>query len=107
MKVSTTMTAQEAIEEISKMKNPEEISAFIENEDRKTVINAADERRKALTPSSKDGEVKGPITRDTQDFKDGVQKTKDADPKSRVPSSRSYVTCDDVIKKMRAEGKKI
>lgn len=78
------------------MKTSGEISAFIEGDNRKTVINAADERRKALPPSQpKEGEVKGPITKDADDFKGGIQKTK------------SHVTCEDVLKKMRAEGKKI
>jgi hypothetical protein len=93
---STTMTAQEAIEAIGAMKSQEEISSFIEGEDRKTVINAAEERRKALPPSQpKEGEVKGPITQRTSDFKGGVQ------------GAKTYVTCDDVLKAMRSKGKKI
>jgi hypothetical protein len=100
MKLSTTMTGQEAKEAIGAMKSPEEISSFIDGDTRKTVINAAEERRKALTPTSKQGEVKGPITQDAADFKDGVQKTKEAD-------KPKHITGMDVIKKMRAEGKKI
>jgi hypothetical protein len=107
MKLSTTMTAQEAIEAIGAMKSQEEISSFIEGEDRKTVINAAEERRKALPPSSKGGEVKGPITQDAADFKEGVQRTKSTDVGAGPVPARSCVTGEDVIKKMRAEGKKI
>jgi hypothetical protein len=39
----------------------EELGAFIEGDERKTVINAAEERRKALTSPPDDG-VKGPVT---------------------------------------------
>jgi hypothetical protein len=94
--LSTTMKAEEAIALLQGFQTEAEILAFIAGEDRKTVINAAEDRRKALPPSKpKAGEVKGPITQDTSDFKEGVQKTK------------SYVTCEDVVDKMRKAGKKI
>jgi hypothetical protein len=93
--LSKTMKADEAITSIQGMQTEAEILAFIEGENRKTVITAADERRKTLPLSSKQGEMKGSITQDSPDFKEGVQKTK------------SHVTCEDVIETMRMAGKKI
>ncbi|MEW6115654.1 MAG: hypothetical protein AB1553_01980 [Nitrospirota bacterium] len=87
---SKEMKGEEALAEIKNMKNPDFIRAFIEGDTRKTVTDAAEAAIKRLT-QPKDGEV-DKITEETADFKDGIQATK------------SYVTCEDVIKKMREEG---
>ena len=58
-------------------------------------MSEKDENVDAKKKKPKQGEVKDAITKDAADFKEGVQKTK------------SYVTCEDVIEKMRKEGKKI
>jgi len=91
---SNDMNVKDAQIKIAEMISAEEINAFIAGDERKTVLDAAAAKIKELA-GLKQGEQAGPITKDTHDFKDGVQKTK------------SFVTCEDVIDKMRKEGKKI
>jgi hypothetical protein len=95
-KTATTMKAEEAIARIGTFATKEAIEAFMVDEDRKTIIAAATDKLASLQSGKpKAGEQKGPITKDAADFKEGVQKTK------------SYITGEDVIEKMRKEGKKI
>jgi hypothetical protein len=133
---SRDLKADEAISMFDALATIGEVDAFIEGDERKTVINAAEERRKALTPSMpKGGEVKGPITEEASDFKAGIQRTKDfvtggdiiggidkvdlkksealaLEASARAEKSvqtkpEGVVTCEDVLRKMRAEGKEI
>jgi hypothetical protein len=97
---STDLKADEAIQMVGALLTADEVSDFIGGEKRKTVIDAAEERLKALvilpgaasSAPTKQGEQAGPITQSTSDFKAGVQRTK------------SYVTCEDVLERMRSEG---
>ena len=120
MRNSNDYRAEDAISRIGTMKNIEEIKNFIEGEERKTVVSAAEARIKELSDASqKQGEQKEPITQRTDDFKEGIQRTKsgigdqglgvseETNPQPPVAIPRSYVTCEDVIKKMREQGKKI
>lgn len=52
------------------------------------------EKNDDVKEKTKKGKV-DKLTKDVADFKEGIQKTK------------SYVTCEDVLKKMRSEGKEI
>jgi hypothetical protein len=90
---SLDMNVRDAAIKISEMASAEEINAFIEGDERKTVLDAAGAKMKELT--SKQGEVKETITKDTHDFREGVQKTK------------NYITGEDVINNLRAKGVKI
>jgi hypothetical protein len=93
MKTSNDYSAEEAIRRIEKMEIEKELLTFTAGEERKTVVAAAETRLAELRP--KQGEQKGPITQETSDFKEGIQ------------GAKNYVTCEDVIKKMREQGKKI
>ena len=83
-----------ASEKIAEITTEEKILAFIEGDDRKTVADAALKKLNELN-GPKQGEQTGPITKDADDFKKGIQKTK------------SFVTCEDVLEKMRAKGRDI
>jgi len=94
MKLSNDYSADDAIRRIEKMVLEADLLTFISGEERKTVVAAAEVRLAELRP--KQGEQKDPITQERTDFKgSGVQGTK------------SYVTCEDVIKTMRGKGVKI
>ena len=94
MNKSTDFNTKDGPEFISVMKDEAEILAFIEGDERKTVIDAANKKIAELR-GPKQGEQTGPITQKTAEFKGGVEGTK------------SFVTCEDVLKKMRAQGKEI
>lgn len=89
--------ADEAIERIREMTSEDEVLAFIEGDERKTVNHEAKEWIEKLRKiSPKEGQVAGKITDDTKDFKGpGVQ------------GKKNYVTCEDVIKSLRGKGVKI
>jgi hypothetical protein len=98
------MNVKDALEKISEMTNVNDILIFIAGDERKTVIDAA-EKNIAELRSPKQGEQAA------SDFKEGGQATKDADPLNPVPIEslhpRTYITCEDVLKRLRAEGVKI
>lgn len=100
---STDFNTKDAPDKIREMTTEEEILAFIEGDERKTVTDAANKKILELR-GHKQGEQTGPITKDAADFKEGIQKTKAI---SDEPSARNYVTCEDVLKKMRDQGKEI
>jgi hypothetical protein len=57
-------------------------------------MNGTDVKQDEVKEKTKQGKT-GKITKDASDFKTGIQKTK------------SYVTCEDVLEKMRSQGKEI
>ncbi|OGO13273.1 MAG: hypothetical protein A2Y53_00885 [Chloroflexi bacterium RBG_16_47_49] len=91
---SKDLNIKDAQIKIAEMTSAEEINAFIVGDERKTVLDAAETKIKELK-GLKQGEQADAITKDSHDFKEGIQKTK------------SFVTCEDVIEKMRKEGRKI
>jgi hypothetical protein len=96
---SKDVSIREAQERLPQMETAEEVLSFIEGEERKTVLRPADARLKELGHEglklpSKQGETDA-VTEEAADFREGVQKEK------------AHVTCEDVLRKMRAEGKKI
>jgi hypothetical protein len=108
---STDMNTRDASEKISEMTNINDITIFIAGDERKTVIDAADKKIAELR-GPKQGEQADPITRPAADFKDGIQATKDAGSPLNPGTleslnPRSYVTCEDVLKRLRAKGVKI
>lgn len=112
---STDYNTKDGPEFIVAMTTVEEILAFIEGDERKTVIDAAN-KRIAEIRGPKQGEQNDPITQKTSDFKaSGVEGTKsdssslttDHSSLSFPHSPRSYVTCEDVLENMRAKGKNI
>lgn len=117
MSKSKDLTPQDAAIKIMEFTSADEITAFTDGETRRSVIKTAEARTKEIATAAprndkpKDGDQSGPITQKTADFKDGIQATKGADPsnpRTLDPSPpRSYVTCEDVIEKMRKAGKKI
>jgi len=108
---STDMNVRDASEKISEMSDVNDILIFIAGDERKTVIDAADKKIAELR-GPKQGEQTDSITRPAADFKDGIQATKAVDP-SLNPGTleslnpRTYVTCEDVLKRLRAKGVKI
>jgi hypothetical protein len=90
---SRDLKVEEAILEIIGASNSDDIRDFTEGDNRKVIISTAEAMIKRLE-TTKEGEVDS-ITQATSDFKEGVQATK------------SHITGEDVIKRMRAEGKKI
>ena len=115
---SKELKIEDAIEKIQKMKSEQEIVDFTVDDERKPVLAAANARIKEIG-QPKQGEVKEPITKDTHDFKEGVQKTKnDSGPSQNTAGkqagmttgagmTKDYVTCEDVIENMRKQGRKI
>jgi len=107
---STDMNVRDASEKISEMTNINDITIFIAGDERKTVIDVAD-RKIAELRGPKQGEQTDSITQPASDFKDGIQATKDSGPLNPVPleslNPRTYVTCEDVLKLLRAKGVKI
>ena len=93
MNKSTEVSATDALIKICELTSPEEVLAFIDGDDRKTVTSAAEKRLGELN-GKKEGQT-GTITKTAADFKKGVQKTK------------SYITCEDVLKKQRDEGEEV
>ena len=87
---STEMNVNNAGIKIAEMESADDITAFIEGDERKTVIDAAMKRKKELTP--KEGQSDR-MTRDSNGFKKDIQREK--------------VTGEDVIKKLRDKGYKI
>jgi len=93
---SVDMKADDAKIAILELDTPDEVLAFIDGEDRKTVLKIADERLKELGHDGlKDGQDTK-ITDDSKDFKGpGVEGKKD------------YVSGEDVLRQLRAKGVKI
>ena len=88
---SRDLNAKDAVRQIAGIATDEEISEFMEGEDRKSVIECAQKRLQELQP--KQGQT-DEMTRQSADFKQGLQRTK-------------CLTCEDVIKDLRQRGKKI
>lgn len=86
---------KEANAALAKLTTKDEINAFIEGETRKTYLAAANALIDKLE-KPKAGET-GAITEKTDDFKDGVNGTKDS----------GVVTCADIIPGLREQGMKI
>jgi len=107
---STDMNVRDASEKISEMTHINDIIIFIAGDERKTVIDAADKKISELR-GPKQGEQTDSLTNPVSDFKDGIQATKDAGPLNPGildPSNpKSYVTCEDVLKRLREKGVKI
>lgn len=91
---STEVNITQAKAALLELNTFEDITAYIEGEERKTVIEAADKRLKNIM-APKQGEQAEPITKTTDDFKTGVQKTK------------SYITCEDVLVNLRENGYRV
>jgi histone H3/H4 len=108
---SVDFNTKNAPEKITEMTTEEEILAFIEGDERKTVIDAANKKIAELR-GPKQGEQTDPITKDAADFKEGIQKTKAVhdsrltNHESRITNhaSRSFISCEDVLKSMREKG---
>lgn len=94
MKESTDMNVKDALARITEMNDPVAIQIFVTGDERKTVLDVAHKRVQELR-GAKQGEQTGAITQPAADFKEGVQGTK------------GYVTCEDVLEKLRAKGMKI
>jgi len=110
---STDFNTKDGPAAILVMTTEDEILAFIAGDERKTVIDAANKKIAELR-GPKQGEQASPMTKDASDFKEGIQKTKavDRNPVSATDTEdghgkRTVVTCEDVLKKMRDQGKKI
>lgn len=99
---SIGMNLRAVSEKISEMTNVNDITIFIAGDERKTVIDAADKKIAELR-GLKQGEQTDSITQTSSDFKEGIQATKDSEPLN----PRTYITCEDVLKRLRAEGVKI
>lgn len=92
---STDINAKDAAIKVIEMESVDDILAYIEGDERKVVLGAADKWLRELGHEGlKQGET-GAITQEAGDFKEGVQATKD------------YVTGEDVLRKLRAKGTKI
>ena len=110
---STDFNTKDAPEKIAEMTTEEEILAFIDGDERKTVTDAA-QKKIAELRGPKQGED-GPITKKTSDFKAGVEGTKDvnrdSDPLSVTDTENGHgkrvVTCEDVLESMRKKGRQI
>lgn len=88
---SVDFNTKDAPEKIADMLTEEEILAFIEGDERKTVIDAANKKIAELR-GPKQGEDTGAITKNTADFKEGIQKTK------------GVITCEDILEMRREQG---
>jgi hypothetical protein len=103
------MNVRNAQIKIAEMTEPEGIRSFVSGDERKTVIDAAHKRIIELI--GKSGET-GPITEARNDFKVGVQGVKstdntDGEVPEPIPVAKSYVTCEDALKNLRAKGYKV
>ncbi len=86
---SKDLNVNDARIKIAEINSREEIDAFMEGEERKTIIDAALKRAEELK-GPKQGEVKK-ITEVKDDFKQGIQRTK-------------IITCEDIARDLRERG---
>lgn len=92
---STDFNTKDAPEKIAEMTTGEEILAFIDGDERKTVTDAA-QKKIAELRGPKQGQETDAMTKKTSDFKG-----------SGVEGAKGYVTCEDVLESMRKKGRQI